>query len=327
MPDTAFHEFDWIRRLRAATASGARVPLGIGDDAAVVRVGSNGNCLVTTDMLMEGTDFLFAETPWNGPELRRASPEEAGRKTLAVNLSDIAAMAGIPTAAFVAVALPRDRSARLADGLLSGIQTLAREFDVVLAGGDTNVWDGPLVVSITLLGEPTERGPVRRSGARPGDWLIATGAFGGSLLGRHLLFTPRVREGLALHAAAPLHALIDVSDGLAQDAGHLARESGVGLRLEADAIPIHSDARAMSRTSGRSPLEHALTDGEDFELLAAIPAEAAQTLLANPPAGLHLTQIGEFTAEPGIRLRTVDGSESPLATSGWVHGQSQLTSP
>lgn len=333
MRESPFHEFEWIRKLRGASPSGPRVPLGIGDDAAVVRVESSrssdkaATCLVTTDMLMEGTDFLFDETPWSGPPLRRATPEEAGRKSLAVNLSDIAAMAGVPTAAFVAVALPRGRSTRLAEGLLSGIDSLAREFGVVLAGGDTNVWDGPLVVSITLLGEPTERGPVPRHGARPGDWLVATGAFGGSLLGRHLLFRPRVREALTIHAAVPIHALIDVSDGLAQDAAHLAEESNVGLILDAEAIPIHRDAMELACTSGRTPRDHALQDGEDFELLAAIPPDEAANLLAHPPEGVRLTRIGEFTAANGLWLESVSTGRTPLALRGWVHGESAATSP
>ncbi len=322
MTESAFHEFDWIARLRRKTGGGPRVPLGIGDDAALVSVAPGRGCLVTTDMLMEGTDFLFAETPWSGAPIRRATPREAGRKALAVNLSDIAAMAGIPTAAFVAVALPRRRCGEIADGLLEGIQELARAYDVVLAGGDTNVWDGPLVISITLLGEPTERGAVVRSGARPGDWLLATGAFGGSLLGRHLSFTPRVREALALHAAATLDALIDVSDGLAQDATHLARESGVGLRLDAAAVPIHADARLMAAQTGRPALTHALADGEDFELLTAVPADEAARLIATPPEGVAVTKIGEFTESAGVWLRAADGSETPLSAAGWVHGVS-----
>lgn len=322
MTESAFHEFNWIARLRQKAGGGPRVPLGIGDDAALVWTAPTGGCLVTTDMLMEGTDFLFEETPWSGAPIRRATPREVGRKALAVNLSDIAAMAGNPTAVFVAVALPRRRCEEIADGLLDGIQDLAREYGVVLAGGDTNVWDGPLVVSITLLGEPTERGAVSRSGARPGDWLLATGAFGGSLLGRHLAFTPRVREAQALHRAVTLDALIDVSDGLAQDATHLARESGVGLRLDAEAIPIHADARRMAVQSGRTALAHALSDGEDFELLLAVPADEAEGLIATPSGGVPLSKIGEFTEAAGVRLRGADGTETPLVSAGWVHGVS-----
>ncbi len=123
-----------------------------------------------------------------------------GRKCLGVNLSDIAAMAGRPVAAVVSVALPRARAAEIAMGLHAGIEALAREFDVALAGGDTNAWDGPLVVSVTVLGEATGRGPVRRSGAVVGDVVLVTGPLGGSLLGRHLDPRPRVREALALHA-------------------------------------------------------------------------------------------------------------------------------
>jgi thiamine-monophosphate kinase len=321
---TPFHEFDWLRSLRAKTPASPRVPLGIGDDAALVEIGLQPDCgrgcLITTDMLMEGVDFLFADTPWTGPSLRRATPREAGRKALAVNISDIAAMGGTPVAAVCAVALPRRFNADWIDQLLEGVHDVAREQGVALAGGDTNRWDGPLVLSITLLGDPAPCGPITRGGARPGDWLLATGAFGGSLLGRHLAVQPRVREACELLAFGPVHALIDVSDGLSQDAGHLCDAAGLGLVLDADAIPIHADAHALARSSGRTPLEHALSDGEDFELLAAVPPEVAQTLPAVLASGTLLTRIGKFTAAGGLQLRASDGSVQPLPRRGWVHG-------
>src|SRR5262249_2639448 len=204
--------------------------------------------LLTTDMLLEGSCFLLAE----------AGPRRVGRKAMAVNLSDMAAMAGRPRAAVGSVGLPRRGGRTLGGGLYLGLRGVADGFGAGVVGGDTNSWDGPLVISVTLLGEATERGPVTRSGARPGDWLLATGPFGGSILGHHLDFTPRVREALQLHAAAPLHALIDVSDGLAADVGHLIDESGCGAVLCAEAIPLTAAARQMN--DGRSPLEHGLGD-------------------------------------------------------------------
>ncbi|RPI80509.1 MAG: thiamine-monophosphate kinase, partial [Planctomycetaceae bacterium] len=183
------HEFDLIQSLRQATPASNRVPIGIGDDAALIDWRHDPRCLVTVDMLMEGVDFTFES----------ATPEQIGRKALAVNLSDIAAMAGRPVACVVAVALPRHGGFELGRGLHAGIAQLAREFDVAIAGGDTNTWDGPLVISITVLGEPVGRGPVLRSGAQAGDWIMVTGSLGGSILGKHLDFTPRVREALALN--------------------------------------------------------------------------------------------------------------------------------
>src|SRR4051812_43908251 len=164
-------------------------------------------------------------------------------------------MAPRPLAAVVAIALPNagGRAFEIAKGLHTGLSTMAGRFGVALLGGDTNAWDGPLVVGVTVLGETTARGAVRRSGARPGDAVLVTGPLGGSLLGRHLRPEPRVREALAIHEAADLHALIDLSDGLASDLGHVLDESGgLGATLEAGAIPIHPDAVEASRGDGRS---------------------------------------------------------------------------
>src|SRR5262249_17549025 len=156
--------------------------------------------LVTTDMLMEGVDFALAE----------AGPRRIGRKTMAANLSDIAAMAGVPTAAVASVALPKHGGQSVGEELYLGMRDAADAFRVPIVGGDTNSWVGGLVISVTVLGEATANGPVLRSGAKPGDWIIVTGPLGGSLLGKHLDFTPRVKEALALHAVVDLHAMIDV---------------------------------------------------------------------------------------------------------------------
>src|SRR5215831_1153855 len=202
-----FAYIDWVRRL---TPADPRVLIGPGDDTGGLRLTPGAPCLVTTDMLLEGSCFRLAE----------AGPRQVGRKAMAVNLSDIAAMAGRPVAAVVSVALPRHGGRALAEELYRGLREVADAFDTALAGGDTNSWDGPLVISVTVLGEATGRGPVTRSGARPGDWLLVTGPLGGSILGKHLDFTPRIREAQRLHAEASLRAMIDVSDGLAADVQH-----------------------------------------------------------------------------------------------------------
>src|SRR5262245_34497118 len=192
-----FAFIDWVRKRTAHTAE---VIVGPGDDAAVLRP-PNRPQLVTTDMLLDGSCFRLAE----------AGPYRVGRKAIAVNLSDIAAMAGIPSAAVVSVGLPRTGGRELAEELYLGMREVADAFDVPLVGGDTNSWDGPLSISVTMLGEATGRGPVLRSGAKIGDWVMVTGPLGGSILGHHLDFTPRVREALALREAAELHAMIDLS--------------------------------------------------------------------------------------------------------------------
>jgi thiamine-monophosphate kinase len=303
------HEFDLIAQIRRSVPSSRRLKVGIGDDAAVLDWSTHPDCLVTVDMLMEGVDF----------RLDSATPEQIGRKALAVNLSDIAAMAGRPVACVVAVALPRDGGFELGQRLSAGLQALAAEFDVALAGGDTNTWKGPLVLSITVLGEPTGRGPVLRSGAQPGDWICVTGPLGGSLLGHHLDFTPRVREAQALHQATTLHSLIDISDGLAADLGHILEESQVGAVLDAPSIPIAPAALAMSRQDGRPPLQHALADGEDFELICTLSAPDGERLLANPPAGVSLHRIGQITPAGGMTLQYPDGRKESLSALGWKH--------
>src|SRR6185503_14245686 len=188
-------EFAYVAWLRARTPADPRVLIGPGDDCAALAPPTRP-LLVTTDMLMDGVDFVAAEV----------GPRRVGRKAMAANLSDIAAMAGNPVAAVVSVALPR-RAGDFAEQLYLGLRDVADAFRVPVVGGDTNSWAGPLVISVTALGEATDRGPVRRGGARPGDWLFVTGPLGGSILGHHLDFTPRVREALALHAAADLRAM------------------------------------------------------------------------------------------------------------------------
>src|SRR5215212_4139056 len=244
-------EFAYIDWLRQRTPPAAGVLVGPGDDTAVLRPPARP-LLVTTDMLLDGSCFRLAE----------AGPRRVGRKAIAVNLSDIAAMAGVPTAAVVSVGLPRTGGRELAEALYLGMREMADQFGVPLVGGDTNSWDGPLSISVTMLGEATERGAVLRSGAQVGDWVQVTGPLGGSILGHHLDFTPRVREALALHQSASLHAMIDLSDGLAKDLHHICAESRCGAVLSADAIPITEAARELSKLDGRPALEHALTDGE-----------------------------------------------------------------
>jgi thiamine-monophosphate kinase len=299
-------EFAYIEWLRRQTPPDARVVIGPGDDAAAMRVAGDRECLMTTDMLLEGSCFRLAE----------AGGRLVGRKAMAVNLSDLAAMAGEPLAALVSVGLPRRGGRALADELYVGLREMADAFDTAIVGGDTNSWDGPLVISVSLFGQATARGPVRRSGARPGDWLLVTGPLGGSILGRHLTFTPRVREALQLHVRADLHAMIDVSDGLAADVNHLCTESGCGAVLRAQAIPISAAARQMNDSV--SPLQHALGDGEDFELVFAVAPEDGRRLLETQPvSGMTLFHVGECVAE-GLWLED-DNQRQVLEPRGYVH--------
>jgi thiamine-monophosphate kinase len=229
-------------------------------------------------------------------------------------------MAADPIGAVVAVMLPADADAALQEGLHRGLRAVADEFDCPLIGGDTNAWPGKLVLSTTVFGRPGSTPPVRRSGARPGDWVFVTGALGGSILGHHLDFTPRIREARVLAVAVRLTAMIDISDGLSSEIHHIARESGVGAVLRAEAVPVSDAARELAARDGKPALHHALHDGEDFELLFTVPEDDGRWL-AGPGRGKvpgPVTHIGRITAEPGVLLET-DGRPEPLKRSGWEH--------
>ena len=172
---------------------------------------------------------------------------------------------------------------------------------------------------MTAFGEPTERGVVRRNGARPGDVLLVTGDLGGSLTSKQFDFMPRVHEALTLNAAAPMHAMMDLSDGLSLDLKRLCEASGVAAIVDAGAVPLSIAAEAAARTTAKSAIEHALSDGEDFELLIAVAADDAQRLLADQPVACGLTRIGEVLTGSGVSLRMADGSTAPLEAKGYQH--------
>jgi thiamine-monophosphate kinase len=303
-------EFRLIESFRAATGSTPNVLTGIGDDTAVVAA-SDGLILLAADMLLEGVHF----------DLVTATPFQIGRKALAVNLSDVAAMAGRPKYALVSVALTgrlqEQRDGNFAEQLFEGLRSLADEFETVIVGGDTNSWDGPLVINVAITGEVPAGNAITRSGASPCDWIFVTGSLGGSIAGRHLDFTPRVSEALVLRETCKLTAMIDVSDGLVADLYHILEESGVGAILDGLAIPISGAAAAM--TDDRSPLEHAMGDGEDFELLFTVSPEDGKALVANNPLPIPLSHIGEVVAGDACQLREKSGKETALPRLGWSH--------
>jgi thiamine-monophosphate kinase len=266
-------------------------------------------------MLMEGTDFIL------GPD---CPPQAIGHKALGVSLSDLAAMGARPEAAFVAVSLPRRGGDQIGRGLLEGVGALAARHGVTLAGGDTNAWDGPLVISTTAIGSVLPGKSWRRDNARPGDLIVVTGAFGGSLLGRHLAVEPRCREAQFIAEQFTVHAAIDCSDGLSLDLGRMMAASGTRGVVRLADVPIHPDALTMSRQpgDGKSPLDHALTDGEDFELIMAMPPDAARTLVAaaaSPSLGLPITVIGAVEAGSGLVAIAADGSRRSLEPQGFLH--------
>jgi len=198
------------------------------------------------------------------------------------------------------------------------MQRIASQFQVDVIGGDITSWKGKLAICTTVVGRDARLKPVRRSGARVGDALLVTGRLGGSLLGKHLRFTPRLREALFLNRNFKVHAMMDISDGLALDLSHILEESDVGAVLWAQSIPVSRAAQRLSRKSGKMPLEHALGDGEDFELLFALAPRDLPRLFKSWKFKVPLTQIGEVT-DKGLKLELKDGILKELEPVGWEY--------
>lgn len=303
-------ELEFIRWLGTTLGDAPGVALGIGDDAALVEVPAERQLVVTTDMLADQVHF----------DLAHHAAERIGRKALAVNLSDLAAMAAQPLAAFVSLNMPRSpASGELARKLIEGMRPLAEALGCPLAGGDTNATDGPLVISVTVLGTVAPGEAWLRSGARPGDRLLVTGRLGGSLAAHHLDFTPRVNEALALADYADIHAAMDLSDGLALDLRRMCQASGVGAMVDLARVPISEAAMSLANDSGRTAVDHALEDGEDFELLLTASAEVAQQLIEEQPLACGLSIIGEVSAGDELFEREADGKIRPMQRRGFEH--------
>jgi len=303
---------EYIRQL----AAGERPPwleVGIGDDAAVLRVPDDSRVVVTTDSVIESVHFKAG-----------TEPELVGRKAVARCLSDIAAMAARPLCTVAAVGFGRSYDDDACRRLCKALYEAARELSAPLVGGDVASGPGPTTVTVTALGTAGSAGVVTRSGARPGDAICVTGRLGGSIRGRHLTFRPRIPEALALAGRCRLHAMIDISDGLSTDALHIAEESAVGVVLRAADIPVSDDAVVLSRATGRPPLWHALNDGEDYELLFCLGVADARELARSGVAGaagerVGVSIIGEVVAGAASYLEAADGSREPLTAGGWEH--------
>ncbi|MGB2984864.1 MAG: thiamine-phosphate kinase [Phycisphaerae bacterium] len=300
----ASDELEFVEWLRGQRRDHPAVKLGIGDDMAIVEA-LPGRILVSSDMILDGVHF----------DTGCQSLSQIGRKAIACSLSDCAAMAVRPVAATVSVALPTANPLTDAQELFRGMFAIADEYELAIAGGDTTRWDHPLAIDVAITAIPYDGiEPVTRSGAKPGDTLYVTGYLGGSLLGRHLGFTPRVREArtLADRLGERLHAMIDISDGLALDLWRMCRASNVGATLvERQLEPVISDdAKRAAIADGNTPLDHALGDGEDFELLLAVDGDVADT-------GLTLHPVGQVTGGD-LLLRRTGGGIEPLEPKGYV---------
>lgn len=281
------------------------VPLGIGDDAAVIQwARAEQQTVITTDLIADGTHFLSDQH----------TAAEIGRKAMAVNLSDIAAMAAEPVAAFVSLLLPRDTSDEYTKQLMSAAIKLANSFDCVVAGGDTNVWDGALAINVLVVGRVADA-PLLRSGASPADTLLVTGSLGGSIAGHHLQFQPRIREALWLTQNFTINAGMDLSDGLALDLRRLCKASRCGAEIDSAALPISDQVESSER---QAKIRHALGDGEDFELLLAVPSDVAERILNHPERTFPISAVGRCTSGNEIWLTSSD-ERIPLPTLGYEH--------
>jgi thiamine-monophosphate kinase len=301
-----FELIEWIRGQQAAIAgaAGGIVQVAAGDDFAVLKWPAQDLLLVGVDQVLDGMHFDSAVH----------AAESIGRKVMNRNLSDCAAMACLPAAAVATVALPRGTGIEYAKALYRGMKEAGERFGCAIVGGDTASWKGKLVVTLTMLGRSDGIEPVLRSGARPGDRIYVTGSLGGSILGRHMDFAPRVNEARQLARTFALSAMIDLSDGLSRDLRHICQQSGVGAIVRAAAVRIHADAIELSGRDGRSPLVHALHDGEDHELLFTTAAEIPADF------GVRVTEIGTVTGARGeIVLENADGTRTPLEPLGWEH--------
>ncbi len=314
-------EFGLIRRIQQQAGTADHLVKGIGDDCAIQRQESDWDLLTSTDLLIEGVHF---NRQWIGME-------ELGHKSAAVNISDIAAMGGRPKSLFLGVASPAEISVVELEQFTKGFLAEAEKYGVTLAGGDTSRSLGPLMISVTVQGEIEVGKAICRDGARPGDAIYVSGTLGDSalaltelmacrqpdkyLLSRHNTPSARVSLGRLLADQQLATAMLDVSDGVLSDLGHILTASAVGAELILTALPLSEPFRNAMQKDAQL-IDLALTGGEDYELLFT---SADQNLSDMAGVGSELTKIGTVQQRPGLRIINADGSLYQCSRGGFDH--------
>ena len=292
-------EFNFINRISKTIKLSNRVIKGIGYDAAVLGYAKDKYLLFTTDMLVEGKHFYKSD-----------KAELVGKKAISCNISDIAAMGGVPKFAVISVGLPGSLDLKYADGLYKGIKKAADGFGVDLVGGDT-VGSKKIVINIALTGEVENKNLTLRSGAKENDAIFITGYIGGSIKIKHLNFTPRLKEARYLVKNFKINSMIDVSDGLLADLGHILKESGRGAIIYERAVPISKNA---------SNFNSAVRDGEDFELVFTLPESSAGRLKKIWPFKTKISEIGRIcSSRKGFFLVRKNGKSEKIKPLGFKH--------
>jgi len=326
-------EFGLIERLRAACPEGSSpdVIVGIGDDTAVLRLDDRHALLATCDIQVQDVHF----------RLETISPEQLGRRAMAVNISDIAAMGGSPTYALVSMALPPDLPLATFDGIFEGMRAQMAEYSAGMIGGNLARTTGPLVIDVFMMGRIAIGHLVTRHGARPGDDIYITGETGRSSAGcavldkygvsfpdefadavlAHRRPVPRVKEGTTIAQSGAATAMIDLSDGLAADLAHICRESNVGAEMYEAKIPCSTTVREIASALGENCRHYILYGGEDYELLFTARPEAEQEIQRIAGVcGTPMRKIGRILPpDGGIKLVEADGTRVDLHAAGWNH--------
>lgn len=327
-------EFGLIGRIREIIAiDRADIVTGIGDDVAVLDTGGPELLLATVDCQIDGVHFLRAS----------ATGAQIGRRALAINLSDIAAMGGRPDYALVSLSLPFETEVEWVEDVYRGFREEAARSGTAIVGGNMARSSGAVQLHVTVLGHVKREHVLLRSGAKPGDAVLVTGALGESTSGLQLLLspsvevsqadrerllaryntpTPRLRESAAIAQLGVATSMLDISDGFSSDVGHICEQSGVGVRIEAARLPVPDVVRRVATLIGRDPIDLALRGGEDFELIFTAPPAAVDRIIATvkESTGTDVTLVGEVvSAADGRRLVLPDGREEPLVARGWNH--------